>query len=150
MFYALLITLITLVTISFLQFRALKKAKNDVYSIFIAKSKDEPSEFAKAVDATLDYSIEKVTNSMKGSFAASLSHIKRHETALKRDLTAEHLNEENPMLGFLFGQLPKKWQNKVVDNPKAAIAALNVLKQRGGSAAAEGNGKGVDVNAWFK
>lgn len=119
---------------------------NQISAFFAIKRVDDHWEINENTGVFLsmiaDLFNEKLKASLKGSLMNSISQVSRNEKALMRDVGKEVLAQENPMAGLFLDQLPKKWQNKIFENPAAAQAAINLFNSAGGGSPAPGPGNG--------
>ncbi len=135
MIYALIITCALLAVITLAQYRYIRNCVTSTESylrgFFIAKNAETASEFALVIDNIAEVLNDKLKSSLKASLMGSISAVSRNEKALMRDIGKEHIAEQNPLMSVLFDQLPKKWQDKVIENPAAAQAVINLIGQGG-------------------
>ena len=72
---------------------------------------------------------ERLQMALKTSLMGSISAVSRNEQALMRDISRDQVDQHSPIAGMVLDQLPKKWQNKILTNPAAAQAAINLFNQ---------------------
>lgn len=121
---AVFITLVVLARRIKIALNASRKAINEYIT---PKSNDEPSPLEVQADRIAFLFNERLKASIKGSLMGSISGVRRNEKALERELASEAIKGESPAAGDIFDLLPKKWQDKVIENPSLAQAAMNLL-----------------------
>lgn len=105
----------------------IEQFKDDIsqfQEFFIAADENTPSGFALSVQAVINKVIQGEGLSLAGQEGA----IKKAEFSIMRDLTEDGLSKQSPVIAMLFDQLPKKLQNKIINNPAYALAAKRMLE----------------------
>jgi len=126
--------------------RVITRVDSRLQAFFTAPNAKTPSEYAQHVDMAGALLAQRLESHIKGSLMGCISAVARNEKALMRDIGKEAVSADNPLMGVLLEQLPKKWQNKIFENPAAAQAALKLFGGMGGPAPpANGNGHAAQI-----
>lgn len=142
MIFAILLTLIVIAIIGVALAAHTVKAKNAAFeriaAFFAIQKVDDHYEMDQIaglwLSAAADLFGERLKASLKGQALNAGSQVARIEKAMRRDLGKDAINQQAPVAGLIFDQLPIKWQDKILDNPFAAQAAMNIFAQMGGAA----------------
>lgn len=122
-------------------FLYINRIVKSVNSLFVRENDETPSEAERFVFDTTGAIVPQLIDKVKASLMGERGVVAKAEKALMRDAMETNLQETNPVLGVIFDQLPKKWQNKITANPSYAIAAYNLLKSGGILGGAPNNGQ---------
>lgn len=153
----LLLTLLTLIAIPlailYVKHRvkqAIEDTKNDVREYFLSTDDNGHTLLDNTVLAMSSHIVETISNQLTAKTMAHNSQLSRQANAIQQDMTADYIDNQNPVLGMILDSMPRV-KKRLIKNPSAVqvvLPMLDNLMKTGGGPGPNNGGSGNDD--WVK